>query len=514
MSDTATNLWDRTISDSITGQSKSTNTLANGASPTSEAGRMIDNQLMVSAAPRTAMRTSFNQIDRDTVYVTRPIWSKDYLPVMELTPINVVEKPIVVDQYYILPNPYLNVAYVAPTEVSLSSFSLVLRRSVLPNRGLAITGGSASFSISTYGAYNLKAYTMLRKNWDVALRKTYVGERLWSYQPEQRKGLSVSVELPPGIAASEPLILSSPLAGVCDITIELTEIGALTWKAALEQGVGSTLAGIFHVSTHSLAVDGVDMRFDRKQLDTTIGRLLANRSAADIRYIDPQQTVQGKLVIVTNDLVERMTVSMQPNQGLAPESQTFGPEGGQVEVSISTQDVASVVIDWTAEVAFIAPGWPPIQASGRMNSANGWTDMIKPDSWIVNYLLMAIPVDNQGKVQAINAAGTTTQLQGVLNFTAPYVTNGLLNSSFAAEYLLPINIALPRYPGQPFGDVVLTIFATRDGVGGMKSRKLNADEVNLVALIYPDARVEIRSSLDALSELSAASEILGLMGAL
>jgi hypothetical protein len=127
---------------------------------------------------------------------------------------------------------------------------------------------------------------------------------------------------------------------------------------------------------------------------------------------------------------------------------------------------------------------------------------------------MAIPVDNNGKAQPIDAGDTTTQLQGVLNFTAPYVANGLLNSSFVSEYLRPVNIALPRYPGEAFGDVVLTFFATRNGVGGMKSRKLNANEVNLVALIYPDARVEIHSSLDTLPELSSAAEILGLMGGL
>jgi hypothetical protein len=182
-----------------------------------------------------------------------------------------------------------------------------------------------------------------------------------------------------------------------------------------------------------------------------------------------------------------------------------------VEVSVTTQDVASVAIDWSTQVAFTPLGWPPVPASGRLSSANGWTDMVKPDSWVANYILMAIPVNDRGQAQAIDLAGPTTQLQGVLNFTAWYVANGLLNSSFQAEYLCPINIALPRYPGQPFGDVVLTIFATRNGVGGMRSRKLNPDELSVVALIYPDARVEIHTGLDALAELSSASEMLRLM---
>jgi hypothetical protein len=517
MAETSRVVWERAISESIMLQDTNTKNLHPGpaqTAPRAEADRVIKGQLVARAAPMTTIRTSSNQINPDTAAINRPSWSRDRLPVLELTPIQMVVEPIIVDQFVIQPYPNVDIVYVAPSEVSLLNFSLFLRRSVLPDRSLAITGGSASFSISVYASDNMESISLLRVNWDAALKQNNLGERNWSYQPEKRQGLSVSLELPLGIAASEPLILTSPIAGACNITVELTESGALAWKTALEQGAGSTIAGVFRVSSSSLAVDGVAMRLDRRSLDTTVGKLLAGRGAADIRYMDPQQTVQGKLIIVTNDFIERLTVALRPNQGLAPTSQTFGPEGGQVEASVSTQDVASVAIDWFAQVAFTSLGWPPIQASGRLTSANGWTDMIKPDSWIVNYLLMVIPVDDHGQAQAADVAGTTMQLQGVLNFTAPYVANGLLNSSFQAEYFRPINIALPRYPGQPFGDVVLTIFATRNSVGGMQSRKLKTDEVSLVVLIYPDARVEIRTGLDALAELSSASEVLGLMESL
>lgn len=80
----------------------------------------------------------------------------------------------------------------------------------------------------------------------------------------------------------------------------------------------------------------------------------------DLRYIDPQQTVPGRVVVVTNDLVEQMTVALRPDQGQAPTSQTFGREGGQVEVFVITQDVASVEIDWSAQVAFTPTGWSSI----------------------------------------------------------------------------------------------------------------------------------------------------------
>jgi len=464
--------------------------------------------------PFTTVQKSTNHIELSTVASERPTWSKDRLPILELAPVQAVAKPIAVDKYTLLPYVDEKIVYVAPSQVSLQSFSLVLRRTVMPDRSIRITGGSASFSITTYASNRLEMMAKNRSNWTMALQQNNLGERDWVYLPEKRQGLSVWLELPPGVAASEPLILTSPIAGVCNISVELTENGALTWKAALEQGAGSTIAGIVHVSSNAIGVQNVAFRLDRRSLDTTLGSLFAGRSAADIRYIDPQQTVPGTVVVVTNDLVEQMIVSLRPNQGQAPTSQTFGREGGQVEVTVTTQDVASVKIDWSAQVTFTPTGWPPIPASGLLTSANGWTDMIKPDSWIVNYLLMAIPVNAQGQAQPADPSLTTPPIQGVLNFTAPYVANGLLNSAFQAAYLRPINIALPRYPGQPFGDVVLTIFATRDGVGGMKSRKLSVNDVNIVVLVYPDAHVEIRTGSDALAERSAASEVLGVMESL
>jgi hypothetical protein len=47
--------------------------------------------------------------------------------------------------------------------------------------------------------------------------------------------------------------------------------------------------------------------------------------------------------------------------------------------------------------------------------------------------------------------------------------------------------------------------------GGTASRRLGAEEVNVAVLVYPDAHLEIRTTADALGELSTAGEMLGLL---
>ena len=469
---------------------------------------------LAGSATTISARASVNTLHLDAASVTRPAWTRDRIPIRTMTPIEAAAAPVRVDRYVIQPHPREGVAYVAVIEPSLLNFSLTVRRTVLPDRSIAVTGGSASFTISSYAAEPLDSVARRRTDWNLALKRNNLGDRDWSFRAEPRGGLSISLELPHGVAASAPLIATSALAGVATVSVELTETGTLMWKSALEQAGGSSIAGVLHVSASSLAADGIVMRVDRRTVDTPLGTLLAGRGAADMRFVDPQQTVVGKLIVVTNDLVEKIAVGLRPNAGLAPATDTFGREGGVLEVPVTAANLESVTIDWTTQVTFAPMGWPIVPASGRLSSSNTWTDMIKPDSWIATYTLMVIPVDERGHAQKLDAGAGATQLQGVLNFTAPYVSNGLLNSSFEAEYLRPFNMALPRYPGEPFGTVVLTVFATRNGVGGMKSRKLQAEEVNVVVLVYPDGRVEIRTGLDALPESSSASGILRMMASL
>jgi hypothetical protein len=471
-----------------------------------EAGRALASSAVINA------RVSANRLPLDAATVTRPVWTRDRVPIRPLSPVDRAES-IVVGRHVIQPYPHEGTAYIGALQASLLNFSLTIYRQALPDRGVAITGGMAVLSISTYVTMDLVMMAGRRIEWNAALQRGNFAGREWSYRAETRRGLDVSLELPDGVAKASPAITTSPAAGAATIRIELTENGALAWKAALEQGAAATIPGVVHITTSGLAAAGAAMRIDSRSLDTSIGELLATRGASDIRYVDPQQTVIGKLIVVTNDLVEKITIALRPNRGLAPASSTFGPEGGVLEVPVTTQDVQSVAFDWTTQVAFTPAGWPPVPASGQLNASNSWTEMLKPDSWIATYTLMVIPVDAHGQAQPLEAAGGTTQLQVVLNFTAPYVANGLLNSSFEAEYLRPFNMALPRYPGQPFGDVVLTMFATRGGVGGMKSRKLAAEELNIVALVYPDGRVEMRTSFDALPEHSSAADVLRLMEA-
>ncbi|SEQ94327.1 hypothetical protein SAMN05216188_106304 [Lentzea xinjiangensis] len=452
-----------------------------------------------------------------------PKWTVEEVPRRLLNPLYQDVEPEIIDfppgeegpGYQVCPDETLDILWFTPTTLALTDFALTVRREVRPDGGIATTGGSAVISVSVYvGQPLVQQVVRERWKWQDQLLTPEAGRAPLTVLPAVLHGLVVDVELPAGVAAAPAIITASPLAGTATIAVELTEAGVLAWRTALEQGAGRTIAGTIRASASIPTVDPDNWYpgVDHHRLDTPLGSLLAARGPADIRQIDPQQTVSPTVVLVGSQLVTSSTVTLRPSGGQAPSSAVFGPAGGRITTAVVTQDPDTVAVEWRAEVAFTPARWPVVPASGRLDSAHGWITMIKPEAWCVGYVLAIVPVDQAGRpVPASTRAGD--RVQGVLNFTAPYVAGGLLSTAFDAEYGRPESLVLPRYPDQPFGDLVLTVFATCGGVLGQASRRLGEDDVVVTALAHPDGEVELHTTAESLPETaSGLSKLLTRLG--
>ena len=449
-----------------------------------------------------------NELDVGRTVV--PQWNRGPIPRREL-PIYHTEPTIDLDSTVLYPDQTADIVWFTPTRLDLFDFSLTVRREQRPDGSVAVTGGSAILSVSAYSGAGFERTVADSGRWTRLVANPRGATAAWAAWPAPQYGLGLSLELPPGVAAAPPLITESPLAGSATIAVELTESGVLTWRAALEANAGATVPGVVRASTTApwLDVTSTSLEAATHTLDTPLGTLLAGRGAADIVQIDPQQTVRAQLVVIGSQLVTGTTVALRPGEGQAPSSAVFGPTGGRAGVAITTQHPNDVGVDWTSEVAFTPMGWPLVRASGRLDAENGWISMMKPESWCVGYLLVVVPVDAAGKaVPAASLPGD--RAQGVLNFTAPYVSE-VLSTAFEAEYARPVSVALPRYPDEPFGDLVLTVFTTRQGKSGQASRRLGANDVTVVVTVHPDGHVVLHTGNDAVPESSAAANILSML---
>lgn len=423
----------------------------------------------------------------------------------------------------------LRQAFFALAVPHLLDFSLTVQSTVQPDRSIRITGGTAVLTVGVYAQEDVQTIDRYQQAWTAAIDQAGYGNYVWKFLPVNLRNLQAALELPAGHSVGDPQISTNTNAGTATLIIQLSEIGVLAWKTALEQRNGSSIPGIFRLTASYFGRSQNRINIKQQEMSAPLGGLLVDRGPESIRVINPQQTVEAKLLVIGNDLIQNVLVSMVPNVGQAPETQVFGRDGGQVSVSITTQNVTDIEVNWTAQVSFKSANWPVIPTAGKLSNQDGWAEMIKPDSWIANYNLMAVFVDRAGKPAATDAQGRVLlpdangnlvpvayQVNGVLTFTAPYIpTTNMLVTPFDAKNQSPVIMALPRFPNQPFGDLVLNMFATLDTPTGKlastQTRKLSPTELGVVVIVHPDAQLEIKTSRDALPEVSTESEMMGIL---
>lgn len=380
----------------------------------------------------------------------------------------------------------------------LVDLSVTIHSEMQPDRSIRITRGVATITVSTYAADPIATVDQNRSSWATSLSQAGFGVHAWKFEPLTLRNIQGSLELPASHLAKPVQISANTNSGTVTFIAELTEVGALTWKAALEAKNAASIPGICNatVSYYTQADNKAGVK--SQTLSTSLGNLLARCGPDDMRIINPQQTVDAKLVIVGSSLVQSTTVTMTPNRGQAPAQQVFGSDGGQVQVSITTQDVDTVEVNWAAQVSYKGMSWPVIPMSGKLSSANGWVEMknLASPELIANLTINTLLVDANGQPLRDADAGTNYHVNGVLTMTAPYLPGGALTTAFDSAHNSIVSVALPRFPGQPPGDVMLNMFATRDGFAGTKSRRLSSTELVVTVIVKPKGEIDIQTSAD------------------
>lgn len=456
-----------------------------------------------AARPEAAVTT--RERIADASLLARPLPPINRIPV-------IIERPRPVP---VLPIPTRQ-AFFARNTPRLLSLEVTVESRVEQGGAVRISGGNAVFVVSIYAEEGPNAAERLREEWIAALEQAGVGGKfVWKFLPIALRDLQASVEIPAQHLAGPPQVSVSSADGTATFVVSLSEAGVMLWKTALEQSNGGSIPGVCRL-TASYFVQGARQVVARTQeLSAALGTLFAGQGPDSLTVINPQQMVVGRLVVSGHDLIQRVVVSTQPNTGQAPADQVFDQSGGQLDVTVTTQDVTALQMDWVARVTFKPSGWPVISESGTLNSADGWATVIKPDSWVSQYTFMALLVDDAGNPVALSEAGDNYHVNGVLTFTAPYIpATGVLVSPFDLANQRPVNVALPRFPGQPFGDLLVNLFVTRGGKAATLTRRLAAAELAVVLKVFPDARLEMITGADALEESSALATVLADLGRL
>jgi hypothetical protein len=450
--------------------------------------------------------------------IAKAKWLLTDLPVVIYDPTPVLADPLQVGDFLLWADPASSRAYFTQTVPQLRSLSLTVERQD-DGGTIRTTGATASLTVGAYPADTLATMERNRQAWTDALAAIGHGRRAWNFQPLDFRTLRAALELPAEHLRRAVQVSEQPEAGAATFLVELTALGALAWQGALAERKPGNLQGVCKLEADYAQVGRTGWLVDvRKQvLSVPLGVLAAGVGPEAIQVVNPEVSVEARILVSGHPTVESVTLDMRSRRGGQSRNVVLGPEGGQLSLRLTGQDLSGDAIEWTAQVVYKSTRWPAIRHAGVLSSA-GWAEVISPASWVQSLSFTAMLLDGAGNVVAPGSATSVdpaNRVYGDLSFTASFLDGGApLQTTFETSSQQAVTVYYPLPPNQPAGQMKLTVFALRAGRDDFKVRTLRPDETVAMAKVYANAHVELFTNKDASTEDSDESVGLGVLAAL
>ncbi|OBG21469.1 hypothetical protein A5768_02510 [Mycolicibacterium fortuitum] len=436
----------------------------------------------------------------------RPVWIRDFGPYLPTAPVPQLANPVKVGDYLVWPNSAQQQAYYTPASPCLRNIAVLIKREHVAVEGgttTKVTGATAVITASAYAELSGDELTDLQTAWAQALIGAgHDDAERWRYLPLGFKALNGALAVPPANLDGAITTVSSPDAGTVTFSVPLSAVGALEWdhligesQPSLLQGV-CTLTASYFVSKASL----VDLK--PHTITGSLGALLSTAGPAVLTATDPQTTVTTRVIVTTHDLVETATVDLFPRGGALPTSYLFNREGGQETLPVTLDDAGNATVEYTATVRYTPPGWPVIVHKGTLDySQADWDVWIKPDSWLLEYDILTMLLDDQDRVVTIGPETANDTITVRLDYEHPALPKPLSLTFQAASQQL-VTVPFPNPPGSPVPPTVgMTVLGVRGAIPvGPITRRLAYDENMSVIKAFAGGRLTTTTNKDVVAE--------------
>jgi len=454
----------------------------------------------------------------DDIYTSPPIINQEWLKKYRrgefepevIEPVPSLGEPIRVDEFFLWLDPVGKRIFYSLATPRLRSFSLMIQR----NAAFEIVSGTAVLEVNAYPTETPVQLEKLRQAWGtqiVSRGMVKADYGLWALVPLNLRNLQGNLEMAAGHASKPPQLTTSLDQGRATFLIELTALGAQSWGDACQNQRGETIPGVCRLNTSFYAQlrNRTDIR--QQELLIPLGTLLAPCGPSVVNVLNPQVSVDAKVVVDWHDALNTVALSWQPNNGAAPGTQVFKQDSTPLSIVLTSQNPNALAIDWQAQISFKAPTFPTITRSGKLSFRDTNTALvIHTSSWLKQYVISVIFLDDKGNVipSSSSVGDLANRVMGMLKFRAPsYLGDRALDNVFEA---VSQNIVKPYFP-LPEGEAAeleLTIAAFRQSKSDMKTRKLNQEETFVLVKVYADARLEFITNQ---SETTRADDDLEIM---
>jgi N-acetyl-anhydromuramyl-L-alanine amidase AmpD len=446
--------------------------------------------------------------------VLRPDWINGTVPFIPTPPVPKLGEPVVAGDFLLFPDPNNGRTFYTLARPVLRRAALVVYISRIESEGgtsYGVTSANASITVAVYADGDPTAIEGYRQQWIAALvQQGMANADATRFLPLRLRDLKPSLVPSPQEAGGEVQALTALDAGTITFTVPLNSVGALVWQQLFTTSQGYRLGGTCSIEASYFAQADTNLQVDTRVLSCTLGTLLAAVRPEDVTVVNPQQTVPIQVLVSPYSLVDSVSVDVLPSEGASAQALAFTSEGGQVQIPITSSNLAGVRVSYNATVRFKPTGWRVITQKGSLALPHEWDINVNPDSWVTNYNVCAIVLDAQNKVTSGAAADLTDIFTVRLDYSHPALSGPPLSLVFQTASQEMVSVPFPWPPDSLAPPTLtLTVFGQRQGAPvGPVTRVLSYDETQIVIKVYINGAIECFTNKTPAGETSIESELM------
>ena len=385
--------------------------------------------------------------------------------------------PVSAGRTLLWPNKKTREVFYLAFEPELVEMRLVVDRDA--NNG--ITGGTAMLTVSATPVIEDNAeLESMRRMWRNRLREAGFGNRNWKFSPIKLTNLRAELNIQHYVTKPE-VYINLPNWQASFDRIELTRQGAIMWDQAIRSNKPIIGRCTLHPTFQANDRDG-KIKSHKHPITVSLTKFSENVSEEHVQDVNPQQQVVALLSVKPDPAIESITVTMIASNGQRINNEVIDENGDTLEMTLNLDpgEIKNARVEWYAKAVFKHPSWPDINVNGILsdptpqNPHSSWTDAIKTTSWVRNYRIHTVMLDNNHRPMLPENHQIGDRVWGEILFEPDFgleETTQNFTAMFNSAEAELVEIYIPEPPNRRSpGKLTLTIHAQREGFAGIVTK--------------------------------------------
>ena len=365
----------------------------------------------------------------------------DYKGVIQISPVLNTGEVIHAANFTLFPDKKSKKAYFIRSKPILSNCQLIVMKDAFHK----IIGGTLSLGFSVFWEGSAQELLKLEGIWKEILEQGKYRPKNWKFEPLNLNRIESNLEITDLHLVNKPVIVNNADYGTVECYLELSEIGVSLWQKALKENRPELIHGIISVTSFYYSHNKKRARVEELQHKELLDNLLGRFGEESVMNLPEAQTTQVHVNVVGDPKVEQTLINYKVSNSLQTATFTLNSDGGNAYIPVSSTNLDTVQLEWSALISYKDSRWPVIKLEGLETISDSlWSIFVKPSSYVKRFKIYFVFFDNQENVISPEE-WIAEVIHGELIVEADYLTSRLIMHFpiERSEQLIDIDFPIP-----------------------------------------------------------------------